>query len=150
MSSAGHQPATLWDGLVAVAVLGTERRPYQVGPTSAAATVATDVGAGAGDYLAGVSALWAAREAGRRPLAPTVPSPPPAPDDPRPPLPVGAVSALGTVLTDRRFRAVLPEWLELAVSHGGRLPAEMVPVLLGSGTDERAPARAATGAGERA
>jgi hypothetical protein len=120
--------ASAWDQLVAIAVLGTERRPY-----APAAPVVAEFESLEGSFIAMVAAVWALREAGRGTSPITGPKLASAPLDGRPLLPSGAVTALGALLTDRRFRPVLPEWLRLAVDHGGRLPAELVPVLLDAG-----------------
>ncbi len=128
MSAGAFLDATAWDELVAVAVIGTERRPY----LPAAPVVAEFEGLDA-SFMTTVAAVWAMREAGRCASPATGPALASVPVDGRPPLPSGVVTALGAVLADRRFRPVLPEWLELAVDHGGRLPAEVVPVLLDAG-----------------
>jgi hypothetical protein len=125
--------APLWDQLVAAAVLGTERRPFTghelPGPLRSLANVDSDL-------VTAASAIWAYREAGRVPLPDRVPATGgPAPDE-RPLLPAGTVRALNAVLEDRRYRAILPEWLTLANRIGGRLPPEMIPILLDARRDE--------------
>ncbi len=125
MSEAYVPDVAAWDELVAVAVLGTERRPYATAGRVLAESEGLDK-----SFITSAAAVWAMREAGRRALPSSEPMFPPVPVDGRPPLPAGTVTALGALLADRRFRPVFPEWLELAVQHGGRLPAELVPVLL--------------------
>jgi Family of unknown function (DUF5691) len=141
VSAGGVPDVAAWDELVAVAVLGTERRPYATAGRALAESEGLDE-----SFITSAAAVWAMREAGRRASPSSGPVLPPAPVDGRPPLPVGVVTALGALLADRRFRAVLPEWLELAVDRGGRLPAELVPVLLDVGPPND-PARMASVAG---
>lgn len=118
----------LWDELVAAALLGTERRPFEA-PTAPGPL---------GELVAGPSlsladaaaATWAYMEAGRRAPLAGGSSRAPAPSDDRPALPRGAVRALSAILRDPRLRVLLDEWLELAVGDGRRLPGRLLPDLL--------------------
>jgi hypothetical protein len=116
--------SSVWDELVAAALLGTGRRPF-VG-TGIPGPLTDLLADQAGDPLAMASALWVYQEVGR--TTPASPSPMllAAPEDERDLLPTTAVRSLGTILTDRRFTPVLGEWLTLAARQGGRLLAEIV------------------------
>ena len=127
----------LWDGLVAGAVLGTERRPYTA-PTAGGEL--GEVVAGAGGMLGAASAVWAYEEVGRMPAAGTgsargegtVPAAiddPAGPDD-RALTPGGAVRSLAAIVAEPHLRPILGEWLDLAAADGRRLPPEWLPVLL--------------------
>ena len=126
---------TLWDELVAAALLGTERRPFE-GPVAPGPLGDLVDGASLADAAA---ATWAYLEAGRRAPVGAGPLRPPAPDDDRPLLPRRTVRALAAILADPHLRILLDEWLELARSDGRRLPARWLPDLLDTVGD---PARA--------
>ena len=125
---------TSWEELVAAAVLGTERRPF----SAAGGGILTEFAGLDSDFMTTASVLWALRETGRRPLPATGRVLPAAPEDARPPLPGAIVAAFTALFADRRFRPVLAEWLEVAGRLGGRLPPEMVPVLLATGPEHAA------------
>ena len=124
-----------WEGLVADAVLGTERRPYTapvVGGDLA------DVVAAAGDVLGAASAIWAYETVGRRPAKLRQPvAPQPAPPDDRPLLPQGALRSLSAIVGEAHLRPLLAEWLQLAAADGRRLPPEWLPMLLDLSPAER-------------
>ncbi|MFJ3581543.1 DUF5691 domain-containing protein [Streptomyces sp. NPDC090127] len=127
-----------WEELVTSALLGTDRRPPALTPSS-----------GAGPGSAPVALLDAAalhtvrRRAGLRP-GPAATAPERAPDDPRRPLPEAARSRLGQLLAGRAAPApsggrrgaapdlaeLLPQWLAAANDHGYRAPASALPALL--------------------
>jgi hypothetical protein len=137
-----EHPASLWDGLVTAAVIGTDRRSF-------AGTEATGQ---LGDILnrvrergllATAAVLWAYREAGREVPATGPRSYEAAPPDDRALFTPGAVRALTVILEDRKFRPLLDEWLALAVQAGGRLPGEAAPKLLDAVRGEQCPPAAA-------
>lgn len=131
-------PSSVWDELVAAALLGTGRRPF---PGTGIPGPLTDLLADkVGDPLAMASALWVYQEVGRTTAAGPSPILVAAPEDERDLLPATAVRSLETILTDRRFTPVLGEWLTLAARQGGRLPPELVPVALGSAAPTDRPA----------
>lgn len=128
----GTAPAS-WDDLVAVALLGTDRRtPPGVAPGRSAAAALLDAAA----------AETVRRRAGLRPGR-AAPRPEPAPEDPRPALPAAAARRLARLLADRpgtggggrRGTApdlveLLPQWLAAANARGFAAPAETLPALL--------------------
>ncbi|MFH7594202.1 DUF5691 domain-containing protein [Streptomyces racemochromogenes] len=114
-----------WEGLVAAALLGTERRGGTPEALLDAAAVQT-----------------LRRRAGLRP-APAARRPEPAPRDPRPAPPDAARRRLAQLLagrgnaggTGRRGAApdlteLLPQWLAAAGQHGYRAPSALLPALL--------------------
>lgn len=149
-------PPAPWNELVTAALLGTVRRTPPGGTT---------------DALLDAAAVETVRQrAGLRP-APAGPLPEPAPKDGRPPLPTAAEARLRMLLAGRTgsegqrgqltaalgggrrgsspdVAELLPQWLAVAVQHGYRAPAELVPALLGAArarTDLRRDALAFTG-----
>ena len=119
---------SVWEGLVADAVLGTERRPYT--PPQVEGPLA-EVVAAAGDILDAASALWAYQQVGRLPSSDSAPeqAAPAAPDH-RPLLPAGTLRSLAAIVSEPSLRGLLAEWLSLAAGDGRRLPPEWIPVLL--------------------
>ncbi len=112
---------TAWSELVATALIGTDRRPTGV---DNAAVQVLDLAANWTPYRrAGITAT-------------TVDLPEPAPHETTPSVSAAAASRLaalldGSALMDTTVRqAVLVEWLELAVAHGCRAPAHLLPLLL--------------------
>ncbi|MFI0818747.1 DUF5691 domain-containing protein [Streptomyces sp. NPDC021098] len=133
-TSTAPAPASVsWDGLVAAALLGTERRtpPAAVRPGQDAPSALLDAAA-----LSTVR-----RRAGLRPAA-ARPGPAPAPEDPRPALPPAARDRLAVLLADRSapgrsgprsapdLAELLPQWLALANQYGYRAPDALLPTLL--------------------
>lgn len=118
--------APLWEDLVAAALLGTDRRPFEGRPVPGPLA---DVVAGP-SLADAAAAAWAYMEAGRRLPVGSGSARPPAPADDRPLLSRGAVRALSAILDDPRLRILLDEWLELAGRDGRRLPGRWLPDLL--------------------
>ncbi|GHF47692.1 hypothetical protein GCM10010218_31370 [Streptomyces mashuensis] len=121
-----------WAGLVAAALLGTDRRTPPVTPRPG-----QDV---AGALLDAAAVRTVRRRAGLLPVAArTVPGP--APEDVRPPLPEAARRRLEQLLAGRAapggrrgstpdLTELLPQWLAAANRHGYRAPADLLPALL--------------------
>ncbi|MEV6617862.1 DUF5691 domain-containing protein [Streptomyces sp. NPDC051051] len=128
----GTAPAS-WDDLVAMALLGTDRRtPPGVAPGRSAAAALLDAAA----------TETVRRRAGLRPGR-AAPRPEPAPEDPRPTLPAAAARRLARLLADRPgtggggrrgtapdLMELLPQWLAAANARGFAAPAETLPALL--------------------
>ncbi|KIE26537.1 hypothetical protein LK08_13945 [Streptomyces sp. MUSC 125] len=119
--------------MVAIALLGTDRRPLSHGASGRAAPVA---------LLDAAAVATVRRRAGVRP-APPAPRPARAPEDPRPALPAPAARRLATLLTDRSggsgsgrrgsspdLMELLPQWLAAANAHGYAAPPQALPPLL--------------------
>lgn len=139
----------VWDELVALATLGTERRGFAP-PTTAGALGAALAQLPAGDppvALLGAAALVAqARRAGAVPAMHLAPALPPAAPDERPVIGSAATAQLRTLL-DRHHR-LLPEWLAMLARSGRRLPDLLLPALLQYGENHaelREPIQAAIG-----
>ena len=139
--SAEHA-TSLWDELVTAAVIGTDRRPF-AGAKATGQLGEALAGVRERGLLATAAVVWAYREAGREVPITGVRRSEAAPPDERPLLTQGAVRALTVILEDRMFRAVLDEWLALAVQAGGRLPGEAGPKLLDAVRADQRPAAAA-------
>jgi hypothetical protein len=113
-----------WAGLVATALLGTDRRPFDGGPAV---------------LLDQAAVATVQRRAGRLPQPPAA-LPEPAPADPRPAPPEAAVRRLVALLAAQRAGAaargpanlteLLPQWLAAARAAGYRAPVELLPELL--------------------
>ncbi|MGX1547765.1 DUF5691 domain-containing protein [Streptomyces adustus] len=122
-----------WEELVTTALLGTDRRtPAVLVPGRAAPSALLD--AAAVQTVRRRAGLRPARAAGR---------PRPAPADPRPAPPVAAVRRLTMLLADRPgaggggrrgtapdLLELLPQWLQVANSHGFAAPPQTMPALL--------------------
>ncbi|ARP74307.1 hypothetical protein LK07_21390 [Streptomyces pluripotens] len=119
--------------MVAIALLGTDRRPLSHGASGRAAPVA---------LLDAAAVATVRRRAGVRP-APPAPRPARAPEDPRPALPAPAARRLATLLADRSggsgsgrrgsspdLMELLPQWLAAANAHGYAAPPQALPPLL--------------------
>lgn len=133
MSDLGASAAAEWDALVAVAVVGTDRRlppPPQPGwdTWSHAEDPAVQV-------LDRAAAVVAARRAGALPLAPSDVVVPLAPADSRPPCSTACVRRLQRLLAGEHT-VLLPEWFGLVEESGCALPWEMLPTLLLRGRRE--------------
>ena len=116
-----------WDELVAVALIGTDRRPVEVdAPGDLEAVLA---GRGVEDRLLASAAAWTvARRAGARAGAPRQVEP--AEPDPRPVCSAAAGGRLDLLL---EVRELVEQWLALAEAAGVRPPPELVPALLDYG-----------------
>ncbi|MFE9676002.1 DUF5691 domain-containing protein [Streptomyces sp. NPDC006259] len=132
MTGTGTASAS-WEEIVAVALLGTDRRtPPGVAPGRAASSALLDAAA----------AETVRRRAGLRPGR-AAPRPEPAPEDPRPALPAAAARRLARLLADRPggggggrrgtapdLMELLPQWLAAANARGFAAPAPTLPALL--------------------
>ncbi|MDA0140642.1 DUF5691 domain-containing protein [Solirubrobacter deserti] len=117
-----------WDELVAVALIGTDRRPVDAdAPPGAPGELGAALdGRGVEDRLLASAAAWTvARRAGARAGAPRVVEP--AEPDPRPLCSGPAAGRLDGLL---EVRWLVEDWLALAQEHGVRPPPELVPALL--------------------
>lgn len=126
---------TVWDGLVADALLGTERRPPTLPrpPGPLGDTLGRLDQADAEGTLLGAAAtvaLW--QRAGRRAETDPDPLPEPCPPDDAPRVGATAGERLAGMLEGER-RQVLPEWLDLASAARRRVPEEHLPALLDIG-----------------
>ncbi|MFD8300812.1 DUF5691 domain-containing protein [Streptomyces sp. NPDC059690] len=132
-STAVDTPAQgVWEELVTVALLGTERRTPPAGASGREAPMAL-LDAAAVETLRRRAGLLPARAAAR---------PEPAADDPRPPLPAAAARRLALLLADRPgtgggrrgtapdLMELLPQWLATANARGFAAPPQMLPALL--------------------
>ncbi|GHD11932.1 hypothetical protein GCM10010313_35610 [Streptomyces violarus] len=122
-----------WEGLVTMALLGTDRRtPPGAGPAREAPAALLD--AAATETVRRRAGLRPARAA-ERPRA--------APEDPRPPLPPAAARRLALLLADRPgpsgggrrgaapdLMELLPQWLAAANTRGFAPPPHALPALL--------------------
>ena len=118
--------AAEWAGLVATAVLGTDRRPLppaEVGWDP----WATDDDA-AVELLDRAAAVVVAQRAGIRP-GPPVAMPPPAPVDTRPPCPPACAMRLDRMLRGEHD-LLLAEWFARCEERGFQLPWVVLPLLL--------------------
>lgn len=122
-----------WDELVAVALLGTDRREPTPPPPGPVADVVADVRNArrslddAGAVLVEVAALTASRRAGLRP-GPVVAPPLPPPADGRAEVPAPARRVLHHVLAE--WPVLEDEWMVTALRSGWRLPGDLVVELL--------------------
>jgi hypothetical protein len=120
-----------WDELVAVALIGTDRRPLAAAPPpgSPEGLGAVLAERGVEDRVLASAAAWTvARRAGARVgAAPAAVEP--AEADPRPVCSAAAADRL-QMLLDSPDRLLVPEWLHLARRAGVRPPPEVVPALL--------------------
>ncbi|MFD5267093.1 DUF5691 domain-containing protein [Streptomyces sp. NPDC058335] len=131
--TATGSPSASWEDLVAMALLGTDRRtPSGVAPGRSASSALLDRAA----------AETVRRRAGLRPGR-AAPRPEPAPEDPRPALPAAAARRLARLLADRPgtggggrrgtapdLMELLPQWLAAANARGFAAPAATLPALL--------------------
>ncbi|MEU6377670.1 DUF5691 domain-containing protein [Streptomyces sp. NPDC046909] len=123
----------VWEELVTVALLGTERRPPAGGVPGREAPVV---------LLDAAATETVRRRAGLRP-ARAAARPEPAPEDRRPALPAAAARRLAMLLADRPgaggggrrgtapdLMELLPQWLAVANARGFAAPPEILPALL--------------------
>ncbi len=135
-----------WERLVAVAMLGTDRR-NPPDPPAAIADVVDDTlrEPPAERMLAQVAATVAVRRAGIVPAPAVAPLAAP-PDDPRPPIPAAATQRWYDVTS--RWPVLEDEWMITVVERGWRIGPELVPDVLvrhRGDTLRRARARLAVG-----
>jgi len=127
---AGNQDAMSWDELVAVALIGTERRAAEVdvppgAPDELGAALESK---GSEERLLGAAAAWAvARRAGARALQAVEVEP--VPLDERSLCSAAAGARLRTLIEDEEPR-IVAEWLARARTRGVRPLPEDVPALL--------------------
>lgn len=118
-----------WDELVAVGLLGTDRRPVPPPPPGLLAELTAEAPQAdpAASLLQQVAALTAMRRAGMGPVQLGVIDDP-LPPDPRPPTPARAGEVLRRVLS--HWDVLEDEWLAYAEAGGFRLaPEHVVPLL---------------------
>ncbi|TVT16595.1 hypothetical protein FNH05_36640, partial [Amycolatopsis rhizosphaerae] len=120
---------TGWEGLVSAALLGTQRRPAELGALPAAVGKLARGEDPARELLSAAAALTVYRRAGAVPL-PAVAPPAPAPADERPLAGPAAVRRLDRLLAGEQGE-VLPEWLRAVAARGLRVPPERLPALAG-------------------
>jgi Family of unknown function (DUF5691) len=122
----------LWNDIVAAAVLGVERRPFEI-PRSDGALGALlarlDPTDREGALLAAAGAVALYRRAGRLPRPASAPIAPACPPDERPACSSRAARRLATLL-EGNHRALLPEWLAELDRAGWRVAEVMLPDLL--------------------
>jgi hypothetical protein len=127
-------PQTLWDDLVAAALLGSERRPFAT-PDAIAGDPLGRLLAGVGRsdpgrvLLNSAAVLDAYLRVGRRPVADPQPLPEPCPADDLPACGPGAAGHLRRML-EGEHAEVLPEWLSALGSRGRRVAEECLVALL--------------------
>ena len=122
----------LWNDILAAAIIGVERRPFQLPHGEGAlgvllARIDPTDREGALLAAAGMVALY--RQGGRLPLAVATPDVPASPPDERPACGSRAAQRLATLL-DGNQRALLPEWLAALDAVGRRVTESMLPDLL--------------------
>lgn len=120
-----------WDGLVAAALLGTERRRPQANGDAMLAGIDWDDPEGA--LLASAAVLSTARAAGARP--PEVPAPDPAPDEELPLCSREADAVLARILAEQP--ELLEEWLQRAAARGLLAWPRRLSALLAEATYDR-------------
>lgn len=106
---------TTWDELLAVALVGTARRPAGADPERA--------------VLDSAATLGLYRQAGWKPPVDREPLPPASPPEDRPRCSTAAAERLDAILAGR-FRPVLGEWLALVAAAGQLVPPDRLPALL--------------------
>ena len=142
-----------WDELVAVALVGTARRPPAIpeppaGPL-ASLLASIDRGDPEGAVLQAGAALGLYRQAGIRPAVDDHPLPAPSPTEDRPYVSIAAADRLDAILGGG-YRSVLGEWLGRAGTAGLLVPPDRLPALLQTArVDHRVRAAAAAVLGAR-
>src|SRR5262245_34370342 len=122
----------LWSDILAAAILGVERRTFEI-PRSDGALGALlaqlDSADREGALLAAAGAVAHYRRAGRLPPTQPIAAIPPCPPDERPACRPRAAQRLASLL-DGNQRALLPEWLAALDAAGQRVAEAMLPDLL--------------------
>src|SRR5262245_719794 len=122
----------IWNDILAAAILGVERRPFEI-PRSDGALGALlaqiDPADREGALLAASGTVAHYRRGGRLPLTQPVAAIPPCPTDERPACGPRAAQRLASLL-DGNHRALLPEWLAALDAAGQRVAEAMLPDLL--------------------
>lgn len=117
-----------WERLVAVAMLGTDRRnPPDAPPAIAALVDDTLRTTPAERMLAQVAAMVAVRRAGVMPASPAAPLAGP-PTDERPEIPPTAIERWYDITT--RWPVLVDEWMIAVIDGGWRVVSQLVPDLL--------------------
>lgn len=127
---AGAEPTmeAAWDRLVAVAMLGTDRRDPPAAPALIADVVDDSVRPNASDrMLAQVAAMVAVRRAGVLPRSALAPVAGPPPDD-RPICVPAAIDRWRHIVAS--WPVLEDEWMVALIAGGWRVPPELVPELL--------------------
>jgi hypothetical protein len=122
----------LWNDILAAAILGVERRPFEIprGDGALGALLARlDPTDRESALLAAAGAVAHYRRVGRMPQTLPAPAAPACPPDERPACGPRAAQRLGTLLEGNQ-RALLPEWLAALDAAGGRVAEAMLPDLL--------------------
>jgi Family of unknown function (DUF5691) len=122
----------LWEQVVTVALVGTERQPLPpVGDGSALAGLLArlDAADAEGALLGAAAALGIYRHAGWLPAVDERPVPEPCPPDDLPRCSTPAARCLLQILNGS-LEALLPEWLALTTDAGRRAPESLLPELL--------------------
>lgn len=142
---------TVWDDLLNTALVGTERRPFDLAAVSElAGTAALDVARVEARVLTAAALVATCRRAGRLPDRMTGAVPPAAQADDRPLCSDTAQQILSLLLSGMVEGAggndeLVGEWLHACAAQGQRVPAPMLVPLLSLGT-ARSPLRAAVAA----
>ncbi|MFQ3534675.1 MAG: DUF5691 domain-containing protein [Aggregatilineales bacterium] len=122
----------LWEKVLAAALLGTDRQPFELPQAEGALGDLfkhLDPSDPEGALLSVAAALGYMRRAGRLPIAAFGRAlPPPCPPDPQPVVPRQAAALLAQLDAGRPY--LLQEWLRLAFQHSMRAPEEYLPELL--------------------
>jgi hypothetical protein len=124
---------TRWQEIIASALVGAERKPWNpsAGDDALSAILARLSGEPAEIMLKAAALISIHDRAGRLPRACERVLPAPCPADSRPGCGPRAAFHLRSMLAGN-FNAVLPEWLGAVVKAGQRVPEELVPGLLKS------------------
>jgi hypothetical protein len=127
---------TAWDELVSTALVGTERRPVPEVTVAGAGDHAAPTGTeDPAALLLDRAALLAVQRRAGWVAGRAVPLPL-APDERTPPARPAAARRLARLLAGDH-QEVLPEWLDAAAARGVRVPADLLPDLLGFGRHDR-------------
>lgn len=130
--TANADAQTLWQDLVAVGLLGTERRaftPPAAGPLGKQLAALPAAAPAEQRWLAAAAAAGLYGRAGRQPLRLPPPAEAPAPADDWPPCSPAAAQHLGLMLTGQ-YAEVLPEWLARLAAARRCVAADRLPAVL--------------------
>lgn len=129
----GSTYGTLWQELIAHALLGTARQPLlRLPPPDAPVTTllaGLDPAEPERAVLGAAAVLSLYRRAGRLPPVDPTPAPTPCPPDPRPVCTAQAAEHLSLMLNGT-YSAVVPEWLAAVAAAGQRVPEQHLVALL--------------------
>lgn len=131
-ATTGAAYGTLWQELIAQALLGTARQPLRL-PSPDAPVTALLAGLDPAEperaVLGAAAVLSLYRQAGRLPPVDRTPAPTPCPPDPQLVCTPQAAEHLALML-DGVYGAVLPEWLAAVAAAGQRVPDQHLVALL--------------------